>query len=224
MESDASHAPQLLRLCEEHVSERPELPEQPASGHRGYPGRCGERALWGRVERGTLGALRVGRTIDVPHVAASAKCDSRDPRSCIDSVARVDHRDSELPDADQQAADGFWTQRIFIQRRAFEEQVRPGHRSPEPSDLRPQPAFDEREMKPANGLAFDQRKVVDRVVTCRQVLEINGLPKVAKRVGNSALALVNVDDDLHARTMPSRVSRRCARLAPNLATSDFAGS
>jgi len=220
----AAYSSQFVRTSQQHVEKRAELEEKTAGRLRRNAGGCRERAFRRRPVGVALGPLGVVGPIDASSISPPANGDPRDPGGGIGRVVGMNHGDAEFVDGDQEAAHSFRRQRAVVQGLALDEQVPPRCRAAQPPDLLPQPTLDEREVKTAHRLPFDQGEVVDRVVAGPEVLDLDVVAEVAKRLRNATRSLMDVHDDVHEPRMPRRVVRRCNASAPKMSTSDFAGS
>jgi hypothetical protein len=168
-----------------------------------------------------LGALRVWRSVDQPG-RCTPEHDPPDPAGRISRVGTPDHGNAEVDYGQNHAANRLFRKRAVIGRAAFDQQICPGRRLAQFSELWPESTVVDGEMKPSRGLPLDQCKITNCVVTRVKMIIADINTKLNELAWHAAWAFVSIGDDVHSLRLPKRSPLNSSNLGTKVSTSDFA--
>jgi hypothetical protein len=168
-----------------------------------------------------LGTLRVWGSVDQPG-RSTPEHDPPDPAGRISCVGAPDHGNAEVDNGQNHAANRLLRKRAVIGRAAFDQQICPGRRLAQFSELWPESTVVDGEMKPSRGLPLDKRKVTNCIVTRAKMILADINTELNELAWHAAWAFVSIGDDLHSLRLPQRSTRDSSNLGTKVSTSDFA--
>jgi hypothetical protein len=111
-------------------------------------------------------------------------------------------RNAQLGESNERAADGFGSERSRVELRALDEHIGLSGEAPQPIDLKPEAAIDDREMQVTDTFPLDDC-APRLVIADRKRAVLDRHPKSKQALPHPALALVNVNHNVHQRRRKS---------------------
>ena len=161
------------------------------------PWNGGKHRLGCFVSRLRSRSLRVGRAVRRRLDLLATDGEAMDPERRVTLVAAPQERDPLVDHGEARATNAGVVQRSAGDVCPLHEEIREGAGSAKLAELRPQSALEHCSVEVEDAFAFDERVRADCVVAGWERGDLDLGAEFAEGVGDSALALVDVDDDLH---------------------------